>query len=199
MPKLMVYAGSAAPDAPGTRTGGVPLAPAGFTWPMCAACGGNMQFLAQIALGEGLLSVFMCQNDPGLCDEWDAVAGGNRAFVFTGELAAVGVPAVGEVQLGEVSAIKIVDVAAPDYDEARRRFGSEEGVGQRVVLGQLGGEPSWLQGEETPDCGDCGKAMTLAAQLEEGHQYETGANFGGGCAYAFHCSGCLTAAFLWQQ
>jgi hypothetical protein len=24
----------------------------------------------------------MCQNDPGLCDEWDATAGGNRAFTF---------------------------------------------------------------------------------------------------------------------
>jgi hypothetical protein len=34
-----------------------------------------MQFLAQVSLADiepghaGLLSIFMCQNDPGLCDE----------------------------------------------------------------------------------------------------------------------------------
>ena len=47
-----------------------------------------MQFLAQVRVDDvepdaaGLLSIFMCQNDPGLCEEWDPVAGGNRAFVF---------------------------------------------------------------------------------------------------------------------
>ncbi len=200
MTKLMVYAGPAAPDAPGTRTGGVPLAPVGFEWPTCSACEGNLQFLGQIDLGQDeLLSIFMCQNDPGLCDEWDAGSGGNRAFVFKGEVAPVGVPEGGETQLGEVSAVKMVDVSASDYNEARERFGKESGVGMRAVLGQLGGEPGWLQGEETPDCGTCGQPMKLGAQLEEGRNYETSANFGGGSAYAFHCATCATAAFLWQQ
>jgi hypothetical protein len=41
-----------------------------------------MPFLAQVSLADidtasaGLLSIFKCQNDPGLCDEWDATAGG---------------------------------------------------------------------------------------------------------------------------
>jgi hypothetical protein len=47
-----------------------------------------MQFLAQVMLGDlgqegrqGVLSVFICQNDPGLCEEWDPAAGGNQALV----------------------------------------------------------------------------------------------------------------------
>ncbi|MDX6328614.1 MAG: hypothetical protein QOI83_997, partial [Streptomycetaceae bacterium] len=43
-----------------------------------------MQFLAQLPLddGRGVLAVFVCQNDPGMCEDWDPVAGGNRALVF---------------------------------------------------------------------------------------------------------------------
>jgi len=84
----MTYAGVATPDAAVTRTGGTALTPPGFTWPRCRECEGSMEFLAQIRLADtdsgsaDSLSIFMCQNDPGLCDEWDPTAGGNRAFVF---------------------------------------------------------------------------------------------------------------------
>jgi uncharacterized protein YecT (DUF1311 family) len=42
-----------------------------------------MQFLGQLRLknqfdGEPLLLLFMCQNNPSLCDEWDANADGNK-------------------------------------------------------------------------------------------------------------------------
>ena len=63
---LMTYAGIAAPDASGTRTGGVPLTPPGFEWPRCRECEGAMQFLAQVRLADadpgstGLLSIYMC-------------------------------------------------------------------------------------------------------------------------------------------
>ncbi|MFF4810949.1 DUF1963 domain-containing protein [Micromonospora chersina] len=81
MVRLMIYAGSAAADASGARTSGVPLAPLHFEWPRCRECEGPMQFLAQICLADadpgsaGLLSIFMCQNEPGLCEEWEAAAG----------------------------------------------------------------------------------------------------------------------------
>ena len=97
MTTLMVHAGSAAAGAAVTRTGGVPLVPAGFSWPACRACEGPMQFLAQVMLGglelddrRGVLLIFMCQNDPGMCEEWDPVAGGNRALLLP--LAACGRP-----------------------------------------------------------------------------------------------------------
>lgn len=107
----MTYAGTTEPDAPTTRTGGVPLAPAGTTWPQCATCDGPM--------GD--------------------------------------------------------------------------------VLGQLGGQPAWLQNDETPACPTCARQMRLVVQLEEGRDHATAMNFGGrGEAYAFACEPCAQAVFLWQ-
>jgi len=41
----------------------------------------------------------MCQNDPGLCVEWDLIAGGNRgAVVPRAGLTAAPVPAEGQTQ-----------------------------------------------------------------------------------------------------
>ncbi|WP_371494421.1 hypothetical protein OG871_04875 [Kitasatospora sp. NBC_00374] len=40
--------------------------------------------------------------------------------------------------------------------------------------------------------------MRLAVQLQEGPDPVTAMNFGGGRAYAFTCSPCTGAAFLWQ-
>jgi hypothetical protein len=102
MTALMVYAGSVADDARVTRTGGTPLAPDGFGWPSCRACEGPMRFIALVMLGDlgsgasqGVMLIFMCGNDPGMCAEWDATSGGNRALIFAagGRLAPAAVPA----------------------------------------------------------------------------------------------------------
>ena len=93
-----------APDehAAQTHFGGRPLVPADapFTWPCCAACEQPMQFQGQIGVEAtaehpaGLLLVFMCQNDPGCCDEWDPNEGGNLAvFVPAGALTLAEPPA----------------------------------------------------------------------------------------------------------
>ena len=52
MATLMVHAGWAAGEAAVTRSGGVPLAPAGFSWPACGACEAPMQVVAQVMLGD---------------------------------------------------------------------------------------------------------------------------------------------------
>lgn len=206
MTVLMVYAGAAADDAEVTRTGGIPLVPALFSWPVCGACGGPMQFLAQVMLADlavdewrGVLSIFMCQNSPGMCEEWDAVAGGNQALAFAaGGLVPASVPVGPATMLGEVSAVQCVRVSE-DYDWARQAWPGREGRPSRDVLGQLGGEPSWVQADETPACPQCAKPMSFVVQLEEGH-YRTAANFGGGgCGYGFACQACGTAAFCWQR
>ncbi|WP_093612274.1 hypothetical protein [Streptomyces indicus] len=192
---LLTYGGETAADAPVLRTGGVPLVPDGFEWPECAECEGAMQFLAHLPVGGGeeaaaseAVSVFFCQNDPGLCDDWDAVGGGNRAYLFTGglaELAPAVVPAEGETLLGAVSLL----LPRPE---------GEVGDGEKV-LGQLGGDVVWLQGDETPDCPGCAEPMAFLASLEEGYDHETSANFGGGgLSYVFSCRACVKAAFLWQ-
>ncbi|MGW0082548.1 hypothetical protein [Streptomyces sp. NPDC003393] len=213
MTTLMTYAGPVGDRAPVARTGGIPLAPDAFTWPLCAACSGPMMFLAQLpvdgpdAQGSGsvvdarhILSVFMCQNDPGLCEEWDSLAGGNRAFLFPRSgLAAVVVPTDGVTVAPETCGIDCAVVAEDDYHTARSHWSEAHGRPVRDVLGQLAGTPSWLQADETPACPSCGRAMGFVAQLEEGHDHRTSMNFGGGGrGYAFACTPCGKGSFLWQ-
>lgn len=207
MTTLMVYAGPAAEDAAVTRTGGMPLVPGGFSWPTCRSCSGPMMFLAQVMpnepapLGEsGVLSVFMCQNDPGMCDEWDPQAGGNQALLLP--LAGLRPAAVADgsvTRLGEVSGVEYVTMDT-GYGQSCQAWADRERRPVSEVLGQVGGQPSWLQHDETPACPECTTPMTFAVQLEEGHDRRTAANFGGGgCGYAFTCHRCGTAAFLWQR
>ncbi|KJS63329.1 hypothetical protein VM95_03810 [Streptomyces rubellomurinus] len=220
----MTYAGTTAPTALVTRTGGVPLAPAGTSWPQCSTCDGPMQFLAQVLLddlgrhtgqgaaeGRDVLALFMCQNDPGMCEEWDPQAGGNRALLFpTAALQPIPVPTLDEdededddrepILLGAVSAIAYEEPStAADYGQACKDWASRPGRTQLDVLGQLGGRPAWLQNDETPACPACAGEMPLVVQLEEGRDHATAMNFGGrGEAYAFACEPCAQAVFLWQ-
>ncbi|MCC3769655.1 DUF1963 domain-containing protein [Streptomyces sp. UNOC14_S4] len=211
----MIDAGPVAEDAPVTRTGGVPLAPPGTDWPRCATCEGPMQFLAQILLADqgaatgadtGLLALFMCQNDPGMCDEWEPDGGGNRALLLPADgLRPLPLPELGEddgeeaLLLGAVRAVTYERTAEPDYADASEAW--SERTGRRAydhVLGQIGGTPSWLQHDETPTCAACSRPMSLAAQLEEGPDHLTAMNFGSGSAYVFACVPCAQAVFLWQ-
>jgi hypothetical protein len=195
---LLIYAGTCAADADVTRFGGLPLAPRDFIWPRCAECDGNMLFVAHLATSEGGCEVFTCQNDPGLCDDWDPASGANCVLRFDGpDRVAVPAPTDGVTQLGAVTAVASVDDSRP-YLEARVNWGPEHDQSVSAVLGQIGGVASWLQADETPDCPTCERPMTLFAQLEEGYDTDTSANFGGGCAYVFTCGTCTEAAFGWQ-
>ncbi|MFD6417146.1 hypothetical protein [Streptomyces sp. NPDC060194] len=180
---LLIDGGPAPADTVGMRTGGVPLVPDGFVWPVCAECGGNQQFLVHLPLDSCVVAVFFCQNDPGMCDDWDPASGANRAYVFDGLLAPAAVPADGETQLGAVTALH----PHPDGEPA-----------PATVLGRLAGDPDWIQNDETPACPACTEPMTFTAQLEEGADHATAANFGSGRAYVFRCHPCAEAAFLWQ-
>lgn len=187
-----------------TRFGGVPSAgPGDFPWPICREGGGNMQFLGQIrprnpASGD-LLLLFICQNDDQ-CSEWEADAGSNAVIaVPVGDLAPVQPPAAGVVVRNTRYGAAVAAVAATGYEEARAAWRSETGLAPRRILGQLAGEPEWLQGDETPTCDACHKPMQLVAQLEEGPEADTAMNFGGGCADVFQCT-CdgARAKLLWQ-
>jgi hypothetical protein len=195
MTTLMIYAGSGDGTGLATRTGGLPLVPADFAWPHCATCTGPMQFLAQLLPApHRLVSIFMCQNNPGLCEEWDPAEGGNQAFLFATDalVGAAAAPTLDTV-LSEVSAIEL-RAAEGEYGDAL-----EAADDPGAVLGQLGGRPGWMQNDEVPDCADCGEPMGFVAQLEEGHDGGSSMNFGGGgAAYTFACEPCEKAAFLWQ-
>ncbi|MFH9656795.1 hypothetical protein ACH4NF_00525 [Streptomyces sp. NPDC017248] len=211
MTTLMIEAGPVAPAARVTRTGGVPLAPAGTPWPRCTSCDGPMQFLAQVVLADlgygttdhAVLALFACQNDPGMCDDWEPDSGGNQALLFPADaLQPLPRPADGADEallLGSVRAVGLVRVDAPEYGRAREEWAAAHGRPATSVLGQLGGRPAWLQGDETPSCASCAAPMPLIVQLEEGPDHGTAMNFGGsGSAYAFACAPCGHAKFLWQ-
>jgi hypothetical protein len=202
---LIADAGTGLKD--GTRFGGQPMAPRdGFSWPTCASCESEMHFLGQLRAdeqsGEDLLLLFMCQSDPGMCDEWDADAGGNKVVAVSADGAALAKPADKKNALRPTSyAAKIAHVAGDDYDTARSEWSKSSGKSQRQVLGQIGGRPAWLQGEEIPSCNACSEPMSFVAQLEEGPDADTSMNFGGGgCAYVYRC-GCSKdqAKMLWQS
>ncbi|MFS4092494.1 DUF1963 domain-containing protein [Streptomyces sp. AF1A] len=207
----MIDAGPVASAAQATRTGGVPLAPAGTPWPCCTSCKGPMQFLAQVVLddlgggieGRGILVLFACQNDPGMCSDWEPDSGGNRALLFPADgLQPLPQPdGVDEdrLLLGSVRAVSLVHVDEPDYDKACEEWSAGNDHSASSVLGQLGGSPAWIQGDETPSCPSCATLMPLIVQLEEGPDHSTAMNFGGcGGAYAFACEPCGRAKFLWQ-
>ncbi|WP_405870177.1 YwqG family protein [Streptomyces zaomyceticus] len=209
---LMIYDGSAPADSDVPRTGGVPLAPAGFAWPVCG-CGGPLQFFAHLPVEDGVLSVFLCQNDPGACEFWDASSSANRVYLFPREeLRPVAVPEAGLTLLPATSAIRthVVTIDPEDacdeegiepdaYDLARSgwKWEPEEGFGkQREVLGSLGGSPSYLEDDRLPVCPSCTGTMEFAAHLEEGITWETAMNLGGQLGYVFLCRPCREGAFL---
>ncbi len=209
---LMIYDGSAPADSDVPRTGGVPLAPAGFAWPLCG-CGGPLQFFAHLPVEDCVLSVFLCQNDPGACEFWDASSSANRVYLFPREeLRPVAVPEAGLTLLPATSAIRTHVVTIdpeeacdeegiePDaYDLARsgwKREPEERFGEQREVLGSLGGSPSYLEDDRLPVCPSCTGTMEFAAHLEEGRTRETTMNLGGQLGYVFVCRPCREGAFL---
>lgn len=162
-----------------------------------------MQFLGQLRPSESerLLLLFMCQNEPGLCDEWDPNGGGNKVLsVAADNLELVLPPTQGEVIRPTRYGAKLIEQPEPDYDSARSAWAANNGISPREILGQIGGIPAWIQSEEIPICASCGKSMQFVAQLEQGPDWKTEMNFGGGgCAYVFCCS-CNpdNAKMLWQ-
>jgi len=161
-----------------------------------------MQFLGQLCCSETheLLLLFMCHQEPGQCGQYEANSGSNAVVVVTAvDLKLVKAPRGRQVLRQTRYGAKLVTQKAKNYDEARAAWASDHGVSTREVLGQLGGTPYWIQGEETPACDGCKKPMSFVAQLEQGPKYEVDMNFGGGCAYVFRCT-CAKggAKMLWQ-
>lgn len=204
MPKLLIEdaGGSAA-----ATVGGQPIAPPGVTWPECRSCNGPMQFLAQLPLSEcdeilrerssQSLLIFQCQNNPGMCDDWAPESGGNAAIIVDASQGSLLPVPEGETLLPAESRLRLVSYESrsgdtPDdaYCDAMEEPGSN-------VIGKLGGDPLWIQGDETPVCG-CGTRMSFVCQLE--CCGGGGINFGdAGAGYAFVCPQCSDQArFLWQ-
>jgi hypothetical protein len=151
-----------------------------------------MQFLAQVVLddlgdgaeGRGILAMFACQNDPGMCGDWEPDSGGNQAFLFPGEdLVPLPQPADADetlLQLGSVRTVSLVQVDESDYDlageewasrEDRRKDGGHRAEGKRHVLcsahevveSELGGLADGLCVEEQQKASDAGGDVEVVA------------------------------------
>lgn len=159
-----------------SRLGGLPAVHDGFNWPTCAEHDEPMQFTAQLEYDGSLILVFICQADPGSCPSWDPDAGSNAAIVVGGrDLHPAGRPASPSgtaVLTGEPWLLGVHQVGADDYYEALIEARAD-GV---TVAGQWGGNPAWIQNDETPD------GYRFVAMLDED---PLGSNFGGGSAYVF--------------
>src|SRR5690554_1548056 len=201
MIQLLVYRKSPE-EEPSTSFGGLPVRgiDESFQWPMCKSCNGPMQFLGKLAIGDRMEQIFMCQNDPGLCDEWDANGGANAVVITTAkELDSVAPPEGGVTTRNTSYGALVIDFESDNYDEARVQWAEENGLSPRQVLGQMFGTPSWIQADERPNCDICQKPMRFVAQLEQGPDWKDEMNFGGGgCAYLFDCTCDSSAKFLWQ-
>ena len=204
MPYLLV----SDPEASDSATvGGRPLAVSGMKWPCCSSCSGAMQFLAQLPLdslseasghNDQALLLFQCQNDPGMCDEWDPDAGGNAALlVANAERSVLPVPAGETLLPGESRLRRVAYVVDQENESDDDRYREALEAPRSSVVGKLGGLPVWIQGDETPSC-ECGALMSFVAQIE--YTGGGGINFGdAGAGYAFVCPSCRNRAkFLWQ-
>ncbi|MGI8415250.1 MAG: hypothetical protein ACR2P2_03385 [Nakamurella sp.] len=177
------------------QLGGDPLVPAGFQWPGCVSCDGPMTHIVQLGVDDRLLTVFQCENNPGMCADWEPFAGGNAAVLVTG--ATVGQRAPGGVKCYPPIRVGVRQLAAP-YEALAETGNQSDATVFAESVGQFGGTPYWIQADETPDCPSCSAGpMRFVAQFDPGpHEF----NFGDyGTAYAFDCPTCNSAAWLWQS
>lgn len=204
MPKLILEGVGGS----GYSIGGVPIASSGTAWPTCSSCGSPMQFIAQLPMSvhddpelrsrELALLIFQCQSDPGMCDEWQPDSGGNSALlseVSSGKELTVPdgetlLPARSSLEFRDYNDSRCLDTADDSYCEAV----DDSAV---PVLGKIGGQPLWIQADETPNC-SCGSPMLFFAQLECAGG--GGINFGDvGSGYAFVCRRCTASAKFLSQ
>ncbi len=71
----------------------------------------------------------------------------------------------------------------------------------RENLHRIGGEPTWIQDAEYPNCPLCKRVMSYLFQLDSDLPSADGGEWlwgSGGIAYGFWCDDCKISGFLWQ-
>ncbi len=88
-------------------------------------------------------------------------------------------------------------VAEPLTEEARREMGFKWAGGDIGRRHQLGGEPTFIQADEIPNCPRCQQPMTFYGQLDSiGDNYSIADV---GMIYVFLCFGCFEAEAFVQS
>ena len=207
--------------------GGTPTASGDGKWPACAQCKKPMQFFMQIDLAtlpatfetplrDGVLQLFYCSSDDGMCDTWEAFTGTHELRIInaSSDLVAhpatitpfaksvisdwqpfVDAPSTAEHELLGIKydydfSKKTVSVAADDYGINLRDLNIDLNVAEAISESsggdKLGGWPAWVQGEEYPACPECHRRMDLLFQIDSNDNLDY--MFGDvGCAHITQC------------
>ena len=196
----------------GSKVGGRLVLAIGEEIPKCRECGHPMNFLIQLRLppdedgGYRAALVFMCENNPGMCQSWEPASGANAVLLLR-ELSSIA-PA-GEA---EYPPFQIVWVEHPEFtvDPNERPEGSDEAVADaewnafvdKFGWNKRGGYPVWVQNPEEPLCPTCGGPTEFIAQFYSMLTANLMVNFGDvGVGYLFLCEKRCSdrgGAFLWQ-
>lgn len=154
------------------QLGGMPVAFPAERWPHCSACEGAMSFIAQfnhhpqaVDLGASgrTLYIFMCQQDPGMCEDWYADGGANACLLLdhheqqTDTVYTIDAPLQGDTvpihawlrRESQLTPQEAHILAHQDYPESMSK---EElsALWKKKISGNthMGGIPDWIQGAD---------------------------------------------------
>ncbi|MEL6556374.1 MAG: DUF1963 domain-containing protein [Cyanobacteria bacterium J06621_11] len=207
--------------------GGAPTASNNFEWPTCAQCKKPMQFFLQLDLSslpnsletplrDGLLHLFYCSSDDGMCETWEAFSGTHELRVvqrfdnqcshppeitplpkaiISGWQLFTDSPSPAEHELLGIKydydfSKNIVSVEVEKYGINLRDLNIDLNVAETISESssgdKLGGWPDWVQGPEYPACTECQKPMDLLFQIDSNDNLDY--MFGDvGCAHITQC------------
>ena len=209
--------------SPVAKFGGLPVFYEDAEWPECEQCGQEMDFIAQIPLISpmalssrfAMAYVFMCPGEYSEsgrleCKTFDAFSECNAVILQeSSDSTHLGTrdsgPHFGSYPDYEVT---LAQLDEPNLDTANTR-NEEWPLRERISTEtKIGGVPFWIQGNETPECIDCGDETTFVAQIDNGAigndlpDGDAKLGFGdAGRAYVFICRNDCSphgGYFLWQ-
>jgi uncharacterized protein YwqG len=192
-----------------TKFGGQPVWIEEPQWPISKSTGKPMQFICQIVLDEKLFPnmmgnvayIFMTDDsDGGLSITWEYEAGDNAVIIQKGDIPSfISVSNKNENHTIEkeymVTYTYHDDLPFVSSDDALELSDDEyHNYLSSLKYTKIGGEPSFLQGDEFPEGDGCWK---LLCQLEES-KMPFYINFACGIAYAFINNKGTEGRFMWQ-
>jgi uncharacterized protein YwqG len=207
--------------------GGNPSCSARKQWPVCRECKNPMQFFLQLDLASlpecfdsplrhGLLQLFYCSSDDGICETWEPFSGTHEIYVVERstrlESRQNNVPILSKSTIADWQLVADAPSTAEhellgieyDYDFTKHEvsvrsneFGIKlvgldicldvsETISTAMTGDKLGGWPAWVQGPEYPTCTECGTKMQLVFQIDSKDNLDY--MFGDvGCAHITQC------------
>jgi uncharacterized protein YwqG len=186
--------------------GRTPSQSASRDWPKCQSCEAPMQFFLQLDLGTlpvgfnvaqrtGLVQLFYCSTDDGLCDTWQPFSGTHDIRLFSKAESLVGPDGIQELRRKSIVGWR--EFKDTPHPEEHRQYGiayHDDFANKRVAVSchdpaislenldldlevaelvsiskpgdKLGGWPYWVQGRAYPTCPACQNQMELLFQID---------------------------------